>query len=600
MVALLQNGLTQDQQLLNTFSRAQNAFDGRNYTEAERLCNEIVNDPNAGEAKNNSVVAAANSLLGRIYELRLRQNDAYRSRVQLYLQRAVDRDPQNPEHHMRLAQFLERAGSNPTDAIMHYEAVVRLGAGTRDVFEKLAAYYEQIRRYDKAKSLYGNLITLAPNDSNIRYRYGLILQNLGDIDGAKQAFIDATRFDDMNWDAYVALGLIYEKTEKNLDKAFESYKKAEDTRKEARDGLKRISDMKKTVDFFQNVIRQANQAIQIKNIDRLTAIHYRLDSLCQKHPETLEIRQELQKVRNQLSELWFKEAQRLADHEQTLNYAPAAYDSSLHYADTDTGRSRASAGKSDALTKLGVVRKAEEEYKKAESEFEKVKDERAEREFKAKMLEELKKGFITAGRISTLWRGAAEKKQIEIDYFMGLSAFQDSLRFEEAKFYFNQVRRYNPKFMRVQEYAYKATERHRIEEEINFLKNQATLAFNASLWEEAKVYLEKLFPRLDDEIEYFSKRKDEAANENLQERQKMFESKIRELENDKKYFSDLRQKVNAELDKIDWGVILVMVLIFGFGVLFCIVGKILYKNFKRDDISKTVHRERSARKPKLA
>lgn len=535
----------QDKNLLNKLIKAQQAFEKHDYGDVEKLCNDILNAPAARVSENDSIIAAAYSLMGRIYEQRLQKNPAHRSQVKSYFEKAVEKNSQNTEYLLQLAKFYEGEGNNPTGAIIQYEKVVELKVATPEILKKLIDYYEQTHQYDKAVSHYRRSILLRPSDSNTHYRLGVVLQILEDLDDAKRAFNSATLADDKNWDAYVALGRLHEE-QGNYDEALYAYKKAENTSENAKEGVQRIIEFIKTRDFINNTLQLANQFLIETNTDQLGQLHYRLDSLQQKYPQNLEIRQKLQEVRQRLCNLWFQEAERLSANEQTLKYAPAAYDLSFNYADSETDRSRALMGKNRAQARLDLVAKAGAGF------------EDAEKAFKVKVFEEARKGFMAVGQISPSQRDLIESKQIEIDYFMGLVALQDSFNFEEAKVYFDKVRKQDSRlragreFANLESYFAEASKQLETEKAISFLKVQATAASDSSLWYKTKVYLEELLPRIDDEINYFNAQKDSTARENEWAKQKILENRIKELEKDKVDFGRKLQRVNAKLEKTDW------------------------------------------------
>ncbi len=550
----------QDKNLLKKLTKAQQAFEKHDYSDVEKFCNDILNAPAANVPENDSIVAAAYSLMGRIYEHRLQDNPAYRSQVKSYFERTVKKNPKNTEYLLQLAKFYEGEGNNQTGAINEYEKVIELGRATPEILKKLINYYEQAQQYDKAASHYRRLILLTPIDSNTRYRLGIILQKLGDWDGAKRAFIEATLADDKNWDAYVALGQIYEE-QGNYDEALSAYKRAENISGEAKEGVQRATEFIMTRDFISNTVQLTNQALLETNTDQLGQLHYRLDSLQKRYPQNLEIRQKRQEVRQRLCNLWFQEAERLSANEQTLKYAPAAYDLSFNYADSETDRSRALMGKSRAQARIDLVAKTVMEF------------EGAEKAFKAKVFEEAKKGFIAVGQINPSQRDIIESKQIEIDYFRGLVALQDSFNFEEAKVYFDKVRKQDSRlrqgreFSNLESYFAEASKRLETEKAISFLKVQATTAFDDSLWGKAKVYLEELLPRIDDEISYFNARKDSTSGKNEWAKQKILENRIKELEKDKMDFDRKLQRLNARFGKTDWTKIVLWFAFFFIGIL---------------------------------
>ncbi len=555
-------------QLASKWQKAQMLYTNSNLDEAEKVCKEILADQHV----NATMRGNANGMLGQIYEQRSKVQEGNLSRALVFLEEAAAADSQNPQHHLRLAEFYEKKYNNLRKAVLEYKKVVALGAGKKEVLEKLIKYFEENNQPTNAFAYYDSLIKRVPTDTSIHYRYGMTLKNGGELDRAKQEFNKALLADDKNWEAYVALGQVYEQ-EKNYDEALSSYKKAEIVSTRARESVERLKSFFSQKGFVEKTIQQANQLMQKRNRQQLVHIENRLDSLQQKYPDNTPIVQTRKEVRKLLFDLLFQTAAKHTQNELKLDEAIACYDSSLFYADDENDKNRAYQAKGGTQEKIGIAGKANEEYNQAENAF------------KQRKFNEAKKGYITVEKISPIRQVLAAKKQLEADYYMGLVALQDSFRFEEAKAYFEKVGMHPPQlrkdsiFANLARYFVEASKWHQNEEEILFLKSQATAVFDSSLWGKVKIFIDRLLPRLDEQIRHFTVQKGIAERESHIAQKQLLENKLQKLEKDRKNFSEKLAIAKSEIDKPNWKVVAVMCFCVLLGIVLAWGIPKLYKKF---------------------
>jgi len=448
-------GPLQDQ-LASKWQRAQTLFYANsNLNEAEKVCKEILADQHV----NATMRGNANGMLGQIYEQRSKVEEGNLSRALGYYEEAAADYPQNPLHHLRLAECYEKMDNDLRRAVLEYQKVVALGAGKKEVLEKLIKYFEENNQPANAFAYYDSLIKRVPTDTSIHYRYGMTLKNGGKLDHAKQEFNKALLADDKNWEAYVALGKLYEEEgDDGINKAYDIYGKAKGGNKRAEEGWNRMQSAIKSRDFINKTIGSVSSALADNDINGLTRIHVSLDSLQQQHSLNEEVTQKFKEVRKGLCDLWFQRAQSLYNNRQNLHDALTAFDLSFSYADSEPDRNRALEGKSNTQAELGVKKRIETVQKEAKKALDVIVSIRGkklsepEKKLKESKLREANEGFIAVSvvdpQLQTTVRSLQKSAEKESWYFWGLVAM-DSSRWDEAKFYFAQAMKLDAGFLDV-------------------------------------------------------------------------------------------------------------------------------------------------------
>ncbi|MCI0696146.1 tetratricopeptide repeat protein [candidate division KSB1 bacterium] len=288
------------------------------------------------------------------------------------------------------------------EAVGQYEKIAELGAGTKEILQKLIAYYEQMQLYDKAISHYNNLIELNPSDANTYYRLGMIHLKVGDRNSAKRAFIKATLVDNMQWDAYMALGQIYEQ-EGNLNEALGAYQKAESINptEEIQKNIKRVKEVIKTTSRINFTLEEASQLIYKSDINALEEVYRELEGLQNTYPEKTTIANTLRKVMGRLYELWLFRGDELKRNPKDLQLAINAYEKSVLYAQTQIERAKALKFRSEAAIALGIKIRAET-----------ILD-HAEEELKRNNPREARENLVAFLKIDPSWQTTREPRVLE-------------------------------------------------------------------------------------------------------------------------------------------------------------------------------------------
>jgi Flp pilus assembly protein TadD len=362
-----------------------------------------------------------NSDLNREMGLILKDVEKY-SEARIYLEKTVRLNKNDHLAWRALVELNEKLG-NSTQKIFAYQGYLSVSPGDAGIWTKLGEEYIKVNNVGAAEGALMMALEIDPNQTSARYQLALLKEERGDLTGAIAEYRT----------------MLQSETKEDFDKSL--------ARHHITVLLKQVKADSIRIARLLEPVQDVNQALKGTNIDQLTQLNFRLQRLQREYPQDLEIIQKLREVRKRLFDLWFQRAKEYSRSEQTLQRAVAAYDSSFIYADTNADMNRANQGKDSAQAKLGVLHKAQKEF------------EEAEEAFKARMLEEAKRGFITAGQLSPSRRGLAEKKQVEVSYYLGLAAM-DSSDWDKAAYYFSEVLKRDTTFMKAK-VRYTEAQRHK-------------------------------------------------------------------------------------------------------------------------------------------
>jgi tetratricopeptide (TPR) repeat protein len=121
-------------------------------------------------------------------------------RAEASYRKAGQMDPQFAAAKLNLAGLLSRQAERAVSAQSPGEAQARQQAAQQLL--------------EEGTKLLARDIGLAPQNANLRYRYGLALYQLGRLDEAEAALAEACRLDPESADLLLALTLLYERREK--------------------------------------------------------------------------------------------------------------------------------------------------------------------------------------------------------------------------------------------------------------------------------------------------------------------------------------------------------------------------------------------------
>lgn len=456
-------------------TQAETAFQRRDYTRAETLCKEFID-----ETTDETASAKAHDLLSQIYMKSVSNNARFFSNIETNLKKATEKDSSNHIYRLHLAEYYESRQNNDA-AAAQYEKIVDLGHGDETILRWLIEYYEPKQDHDKLLRYYRRLLGLKPSDSKAYYRTGMLLREIGDSENAKDTFNKAILADGENWDAYVELGELYE-FEGKYELANQAFEKAKTVRPKARESWERTTKNKTSHDFIQSTLQTTDQVLKGGKIPELARIHTQLDSLKELHPLNQDIKLKLHEVRKSLCDLWFQRAQSAYANGQ-MQSASSAFDSSFSYADDEADKNRARTGSSTAQAELGVQRRVEA-----------VQTE-AEKALKERKLKEAQQGFIAVSVFDPRRRSTLSEKQkradIESWYVLGLVA-KDSSQWEDAKFSFSQVMKLDSAFLDTRTRYREAKDQLIRQQRIEFLQKMADSTYNKENWAIANFALNEM------------------------------------------------------------------------------------------------------------
>jgi Flp pilus assembly protein TadD len=134
------------------------------------------------------------------------------------------------------------AAGNVREALVHYEAAVKLAAGDALPLLRLGVLCHRLRDYERARSLLRRAASLDPGDPEVAFRLGVACEALGDREAAVAAFGRTMVLAPAGWQTWFLIGRQHRQLGR-AEVARSAYRKALEVAPEQADVLAEIGSL---------------------------------------------------------------------------------------------------------------------------------------------------------------------------------------------------------------------------------------------------------------------------------------------------------------------------------------------------------------------
>lgn len=125
-----------------------------------------------------------------------------------YYRQAIKSKSRQPIQYLELSRIFER-NNKPTEARTTLEEGRSAYPDSKEILFKLIEVYSQQRNYAAIVPLAEQAVKLEPENVDLNYLAGFSFENVGNVDKAKQFYERTIQLNDNNYEANLALGLLY-------------------------------------------------------------------------------------------------------------------------------------------------------------------------------------------------------------------------------------------------------------------------------------------------------------------------------------------------------------------------------------------------------